>query len=565
MKALNLQQIGTVAAALALAGCTGQIPGSFRFLQQVETFKTTQQVNTKVDLLWVVDNSASMDVSQEKLRLGFESFSTRYMKPTWDIRLAVITTDTYMADPVFDTYRNTVITSPNTVGATSAYISSRLGTWVNPAWNPTLVNLGTGAFDSGIRFGELVPLWGPNYARLLPGIHDGPITALCVELMPYFMRGVTDCRLRDDPAPAHTGVDRCLNPDTGGGETSVTQCVNTVQNDTVRSGKAILNTKPPVGTPANAAWTQQLVDDAIVNLTTGSAGQGSERGLASVLRLIQDNEGTATAFFRDGSIRALVFVADEDDQTMNPPASIPGGWTPLTDYGCDQAGLLALNAAGTITGVNGYCCTTPGNNCRYGAVSTSCPSKTTEGYTYTPGLCPNPALLRPVSEIKAELDSFMSGLDGGGAAAPNYFVASIVPTRATTIQNLQAARTAMDATLGQIRTHAVEEGTRYLELGALVGNGSLSLDIGEPDYDPVLRQIGDAIVQKTGTFTLDRPPTEEEEMIVTVIHADGSRDVVDPTLYEINGNQLVVTDVDFILTLADTDSMEINYQPATAF
>jgi len=57
------------------SGCTSQIPGSFRFLQQEQKFASQQKINTKIDLLWVVDNSASMDVSQQKLRDGFSGFA----------------------------------------------------------------------------------------------------------------------------------------------------------------------------------------------------------------------------------------------------------------------------------------------------------------------------------------------------------------------------------------------------------------------------------------------------------------------------------------------------------
>jgi hypothetical protein len=152
----------------------------------------------------------------------------------------VITSDTYLANNAFDDYLNTTI--PGTVGYNSGYITGRLGTWENPDWNTSLVNLGTGDFDGGIKYKELVPVWDGDYAKLLPGKHDGPITGLCFEILPYFMNGVTECQIRDDQYD-NTGVDNCLSP--AGDESSVTQCVNTVQNDTVRSGKAIIKTKPP--------------------------------------------------------------------------------------------------------------------------------------------------------------------------------------------------------------------------------------------------------------------------------------------------------------------------------
>ena len=251
---MNERHTSTGCACLALGvlfvaigalgtGCTGQIPNSFRLAQREETFGSELEVNTKIDLLWVVDNSASMDVSQAKLRQGFSAFADKYMQPTWDIRVAVITTDTYMAHPAFAPYLSSAISG--TAGWVSPHVQSRLASFVNPLWNPTLVNLATGAFTFGVRFGELVPVWGPNWARLLPGLHDGPIPGLCSELLPYFLNGATQCAIRDDQTVAQ-GPAKCLNP--GPGESSTTQCVNTVVNDTVHSGRTIISTLPPVGT-----------------------------------------------------------------------------------------------------------------------------------------------------------------------------------------------------------------------------------------------------------------------------------------------------------------------------
>jgi hypothetical protein len=543
-----------LAIATAATGCTGQLPGSFRLAQQEQAFSSQQEINTKIDLLWVVDNSASMDVSQEKLRAGFAGFASRYMKPTWDIRAAVITTDTYMANPAFAGYLTRTI--GGTVGWRSNHIFSRLPTWVNPTWNPNLVNLSTGRFDSGVRYGELVPVWGPFFGRLLPGNHDGPIPALCSELMPYFLNGVTRCNIRDDQN-SYNGPSKCLNPDTGAGETSISQCVNTVENDTVRSGRAIIETMPPAGTPGDAAWTQKLAEDFMLNVTTGSAGQGSERGLGSLLQLLADNEGSATAFFRPGSTRGIVFVSDEEDQTMALPGSPPADFKPQSYYRCDLASLVALNGAGPVAS---YCCS--GGGCAYGSEGTSCSPKTIDGFTYTVSVCPREDLLVPVADVKTELDTFFRTLDGADAeASPNYFVVSIVPLTGAAIQAMQAARTVEDTAVGGLLTQAVDRGDRYLELGNLVGNGSLAMNIADSDYSPILDSIGRAIIEKKATFTLARAPTGEEDMIVWIRHADGTSTVVPPSKYVISGKQLIITDLDFVLTFSATDAIVINYQP----
>ena len=263
----------------ALSGCTGQIGGSIRLQQRQETFSSQLQLNTKIDLLWVVDNSASMDVSQDKLRKGFAAFATKYMSPTWDIRVAVIPTDIYLS---------------------------------NVAFAPWLDTIASGA----TKFKDLAPAWGTgNYGKLIAGMHDGPIAGLCTSLLSYFFSstGPSDvmatrpnCLIRN--ANLITGISNCLSP--VGAETATSQCVNTTVNDTVRSGKGVISTMPPSGTQANGAWTTQLINDFTVNITTGTVGHGSERGIQSVLELLSQNEGTASALFRPDSLRGIIFVSD---------------------------------------------------------------------------------------------------------------------------------------------------------------------------------------------------------------------------------------------------------------
>src|SRR5438046_3916422 len=106
----SIQRTWMLAGGLGLfillnEGCTGQLPGAFRLQQASQTFASSQAINTKVDMLWVVDNSASMDPSQKSLRNGFAAFAQKYMQPTWDIQVGIITTDTYLANPRYATFR----------------------------------------------------------------------------------------------------------------------------------------------------------------------------------------------------------------------------------------------------------------------------------------------------------------------------------------------------------------------------------------------------------------------------------------------------------------------------
>lgn len=502
-------------------GCTGQIPDSFRLAQE-EELRNLQEVNTKVDILWVVDNSASMDVSQSRLRSGFATFAAQYLKPTWDIRMGIITTDSYLADADFSGYWNQVL--PNTVGWVSPYISGRVGTFVNPASNPTLVNARTGAFTNGVRIRDQYPQLGRTYAQLVVGMHDGPISSLCSELHPYFYSGNMNCRVRDDQS-GNTGTANCLSP--GGAETATTQCVNTVQNDSVRSGKAIINTMPPAGVAGDGAWTNRLVSDFTVNVSVGSAGSGSGRGFSSVSQFLEDNEASATALFRKGSVRVVIFVSDEEDQSVLRPNPLPGGFSPQTGYG------------------------------------TACPAKTVDGHTYTLSVCPDATQLIPVSDVKSQLDTHFGNLDAvdGVAGSPNYFVASIVPLTGASIAQLQAARTVEDMAVTGSTPVSVDRGDRYLELGNQVGNGSLSLDIAEADYTALLDSIGRAIALKRGVFTLKRAPTGTEDMIVRILHEGGTVTNVSSADYTVSGTTLTLTSVAFVLSLSATDKIYINYQP----
>ena len=581
MKAAKLKKTKLLAAlSLIFAnGCTEQLPGSFRLQQQTETFSSQQEVNTQIDLLWVVDNSASMDVSQEKLRKGFRSFAEKYMQPTWDIRVAVITTDTYLAHESFQGWIGNVI--PGTPGWQSSYIGSKSIPFTNPDWsrwpsgrtdrNTALFNSGNGSFDSGIRYGELIPAWGPNWSRLLAGLHDGPTPALCNELLPHFLHGFANCSVRDEaPSSSATyrSADRCLEPDEYSGETGTSQCVNTLQNDTVRSGRAIIETLPDDEQSPDSIWTESLLRDFRINVSTGTAGQGSERGLGSLLQLLQDNESSDTAFFRKGSLRGIIFVSDEDDQTLVVPESPSVSFSPRTGYLCDETSLLSLNGGNpVINGAGGICCSNPANGCAYGASGTSCPAKTVDGLTYTLSVCADPAQLRSVSDIKSEIDSFFRTLDeqSDPSASANWFTAAIVPTSAASIQLLQAARSQDDIAAGSIHTFAVDRGDRYLELVSLAGEGSLELDIAQEDYAPVLEEIGRSIIDKKSTFTLDRAPTAEEDMLVTILHEDGSERVIDPEDYEIREKNLIITREELVLGLTKGDRISINYQPKTLY
>jgi hypothetical protein len=325
--------------------------------------------------------------------------------------------------------------------------------------------------------------------------------------------------------------------------------VNTTQNDVLHTGKPVLVTQPPAGVVGDDAWINQLVDDFLINVSVGSSGQGSERAMSSVLQLLSDNESTASAFFRPNSLRGIIFVGDEDDQSMDLSQE-SAGVSPQTHYQCDSDRLAELNPGDSRVATQ---CPNTGFRC---------PEKTVDGFTYRVSSCPNQtASLLSVSSVKASLDQFFQQLDQAPAAAPNYFVVGIIPTSATSIQALQAARQVEDLNVGVLKNWAVDRGDRFIELTNLVGNGSSALDIADADFTPILDTIGRTIVQKKATFSLDREPSSLEELLIWIEKADGTRMALDPNQFLITGTTLQITDLDVVLALTSADHVVIDYQP----
>jgi hypothetical protein len=621
-----------VCSMLLFTRCTQQIPGEFLLQQQNETFsgQTKVQINTKIDMLWVVDNSSSMDVEQAKLRSGFAAFAQKYMQPTWDIHLAVIPTDLYLAAPEFSNYRNTVLSGSNNYVSPTMNVNF-VGSTAFPSSLSaySVYNSGASKWElpgSGIILSALNPSWNigtsstldDNYSLLnstifSSSVHDGPIPGFCNEYVPYFLWGATHCNWREESAvlaadsglttyngqSVTTATANCLNGDSNTGSSedinsATAKCVNTIVNNNIHSGNPVISTL--------GANTQSLINNFTINITTGTAGHGSERGMQSVLQLLADNEksGSSSAFFRKGATRIIIFVTDEEDQTMvaETPAEIAGetGYGPFTHYFCDQASLLASgNPAGLVNTSSGFCCNN--SSCEFGTGGGNYPGTVASGLSckfgnaqyknisgsgdgtlgssngsgYTIGICPDPAKLVAVSAIKSQLDSFFLALDGAGATSPNYSVFPIVPLTGASITTLQEDRNYDDTSVLSasgnnqgLNMWAVDRGDRYIQLGTLVGNGSTALDLASSDYSGVLNSIGEELTTQKGTFTLNRAPTSQEQTIVEVAHGDGSVTVINSSQYSLNGNILTITDINVILSFASTDTIVVNYQPLTS-
>jgi len=539
--------------AFSLSACTGQLADSFRYQQQIEDFQTDVSVNTKIDMLWVIDNSPSIAPSQKKIRDGFRQFAEQYMKPNWDIRVAVISQDTYLAHPSFAGFLNGVGPTGSAqrysreAGYQSTYLNPSSGAnprrttaFSTPAWwsGTTISATGT-VTGAGLKLRQAIPEYGganlsldvgvanPSYyARLVPGRHDGPLATMCwTSISNPFFYGVAQCHVRDQQ-DVYTGVDNCVEGGTGDLDSSV-QCVNTLMNNTVRTGKPIISTKPPEGVDADAAWSEQLYRDFVVNLSGGVSGYPYEMYFNSISQLIADNEaaGSDSKFFRADALRVIVIVTDEDDQSTVLPAAT----TQIT----------------------------PDSQYDFGA---SCPWQTVGGHTYRRQACPKPAKIRSVASFKTELDTFFRTLDGDPTGDPNYFVTTISPTDGVSVKALQDE---MGESGGGYSSVSSDYGTRLFEFVDAVGNGSLKMEIRSSDYSPILDAIGQTVLTKKNRFKLRFQPTSEDDILIWVKHEDGSRDQIMNEDFEIDGYEIVIVDNGLLLSLRDSDRIVIDYQPAS--
>jgi len=536
-------------SVVSLAACTGQLEDSFRYQQQKELFTTDTEINTKVDMLWIVDNTPSMVPTQKKVREGFQQFAETYMKPNWDVRVAVISQDTYLAHPSYRNFLNGVAPTGSAqrysraANFQSTYLNPNSGasprrttSFVAPAWwTGTGIDSTGKVTGSGIKLRHGIPEYGganlsqdvsasnpSQYARLIPGRHDGPLATMCwtSQTNPFFY-GTSQCSVRDKQNQ-YSGTSGCVLGGTGNNDSSV-QCVNTLMNNTVRSGNPIISTMPPEGTPADDAWSDKLYADFVVNLSGGVSGYPLEKHFNSIEQLIADNESESSnsQFFRPNALRIIVIVTDEDDQSTLPSVSQ----------------------------------ITPDDTYTY-----TCPWKNVDGHVYRLQLCPQDAKVSPVAPFKESLDAFFLSLDGRTEGNPNYFAVTISPTTGSSLQQLHDDNGENADSYGSVSS---DIGTRLFEFTNLVGNGSLNLEITSSDYTPLLDQIGLVLVEKKSRFKLRFKPSQKEDMLVWIVHADNTREQIAYSDFEISGFEMIITNRNLLLSLSSTDRLLIDYQPGS--
>lgn len=132
MKATN---IGLCFVAAALLSACGNGSTTYSLLAEGQTFQQNSAMQlTKIDVLWVVDNSGSMATSQQNLATNFPSFIQKFTEKAYDFQMGVVTTDAYLALPAWTSYYQGSPMPSYYGGRPQAEIGwLRDGTWSDPS------------------------------------------------------------------------------------------------------------------------------------------------------------------------------------------------------------------------------------------------------------------------------------------------------------------------------------------------------------------------------------------------------------------------------------------------
>lgn len=132
---------------LVSAGC-GHQNSSFSMLPASQSFQQAQAtVNNKIDILWVVDNSGSMNPLQQNLVSNFGTFINNFQAKGFDYNMTFTTTDAYLSETNFDN-------NPKLAAIRDGAGSTHSGYFFITPWIPNIVqnfvtNATQGATGSG--------------------------------------------------------------------------------------------------------------------------------------------------------------------------------------------------------------------------------------------------------------------------------------------------------------------------------------------------------------------------------------------------------------------------------
>jgi hypothetical protein len=92
----HMKKILTLSMMVGLAACDKKVNGNFALLPEEESFKQSVDYSPrKIDILWVIDNSGSMETSQTNVINNFQSFIQKFQTLNYDFQMGVTTTDAY--------------------------------------------------------------------------------------------------------------------------------------------------------------------------------------------------------------------------------------------------------------------------------------------------------------------------------------------------------------------------------------------------------------------------------------------------------------------------------------
>lgn len=153
-------------ASLAFTGCGSDPSFSLTTISEKldQDILTTQ--TSKIDVLWVVDNSISMEPAQKNLATNFKSFIKNFSEKDLDFQLAVASTDSYRNDE-----RLSAIVKPrNARIRDGAWSTEKSGVYILKPTTPNLnktfitnVNLGTVGFGDERAFSSIESVFKESF------------------------------------------------------------------------------------------------------------------------------------------------------------------------------------------------------------------------------------------------------------------------------------------------------------------------------------------------------------------------------------------------------------------
>jgi hypothetical protein len=96
---MKISSLMVTMSLLVLNVACGSRDMSFDLLSESASFnQSSAEISGKIDILWVVDNSGSMDTSQQAIAANFQRFIEKFQQNGFDFQIAVTTSEAYKDD-----------------------------------------------------------------------------------------------------------------------------------------------------------------------------------------------------------------------------------------------------------------------------------------------------------------------------------------------------------------------------------------------------------------------------------------------------------------------------------